>query len=207
MLIIFSQGPLKHPSYALSLRILSYCILLFPTVMVISVYPIVLLIISNNVFVCLLGKDTADPRKTWASRIFLFLLKFFAALTPILVAMAVSNLVTIFKYIGLIDFLISIGIVILLQLRSQWVCKQRFTAALKEHVDLPHTINTDRNEGDELKDNLNEKYLLLSSHRVPQPSHLYMTPYSTVLSYWPAVIIVTAVCTVMFGFNVYSVTF
>ena len=170
-------------------------------------YPISLLAISNNIFVCLLGKDTADPGLTWASRIFLHLLKFFSALLPVLVAMAVSNLVTVFKYVGIIDFLISLGNIILLQVRSQWVCKQRFTAALKERVDLPHSTNNgNQNESHELEDNSKEKNLLLSSRRVPQPSHLYMTPYSTVLSHWPAVIIVTAVCTVMFGFNVYSVT-
>ena len=164
-------------------------------------YPISLLAISNNVFVCLLGKDTADPRNTWASRCFLLLLKLLSALLPVLVAMAVSNLVTAFKYVGLIDFLISLGNVILLQLRSQWVCKQRFTAALKEHIDLPHSSN-----GGDRNDDSKEIDLLLSSSRDVQPSHLYMTPYSTVLSYWPVVVIVTAVCTVMFGFNVFSIT-
>ena len=166
-------------------------------------YPIVVLIISNNVFVCLLGKDTADPRKTWASRCFLFLLKFFAALLPVLVAMAVSNLVTVFKYVGITEFIINIGIIILLQLRSQWVCKQRFTAALEEHVDLPHSSNGGDRNGNH--DTSKERDLLLSSSRNVQPSHLYMTPYSTVFSYWPVVVIVTAVCTVMFGFNVFSV--
>ena len=125
-------------------------------------------------------------------------MKLLSALLPVLVAMAVSNLVTAFKYVGLIDFLISLGNVILLQLRSQWVCKQRFTAALKEHIDLAHSSNGgDRNDGSK------EDLLLSSSHNV-KPSHLYMTPYSTVLSYWPVVVIVTAVCTVMFGFNVFS---
>ena len=198
--MIFFQGPLKHPSYALSLRILSYCILLFPTVLVISVYPLSQLAISNNVYVGLLGKDTADPRNTWISYCFLLLLKFFGALLPVLVAMAVSNLVTVFKYIGAIEFLISVGNIILLQVRSQWVCKHKFLAALKRHVDLPHS-STNGNHDIEHKE---EDSLLLSSHHV-QPSHLYMTPYSTVFSYWPVVVIVTAVCVVMFGFNVFSV--
>ena len=161
------------------------------------------LIVSNNVFVCLLGKDTADPRKTWASRCFLLLLKFFTALLPVFIAMAVSNLVTVFKYVGIIEFLVSVGNVILLQLRSQWVCKQRFTAALNEHIDLPHSSNGGDRNGNH--DTSKEKDLLLSSSHHVQPSHLYMTPYSTVFSYWPVVVIVTAVCIVMFGFNVYSV--
>lgn len=196
----FFQGPLKHPSYALSLRILSYCILLFPTVLVISVYPLSLLAISNNVYVGLLGKDTADPRNTWISYGFLLLLKFFAALLPVLVAMAVSNLVTVFKYIGVIEFLISVGNIILLQVRSQWVCKHKFVAALKKHVDLPHSSS---NGNHDIEHKERDLLLSSSSHHV-QPSHLYMTPYSTVLSYWPVVVIVTAVCTVMFGFNVFS---
>ena len=149
-LALIFQGPLTHPSYALSLRILSYYILLFPTVLVISVYPLALINISNNVFVCFLGKDTADPRNTWVTYSFLLLLKFFSALIPVLVAMAVSNLVTVFKYIGIIEFLISVGIVILLQIRSQWVCKQRFKAALKKNVDIPHhsTNNGDYDDFD-----------------------------------------------------------
>ena len=38
-----------------------------------------------------------------------------------------------------------------------------------------------------------------------KPSHLYMTPYSNVFSYWPAVVIVTAVCFVLFGLNLFSI--
>ena len=114
--------------------------------------------------------------------------------------MAVSNLVTVFKYIGVIEFLISVGNIVLLQVRSQWVCKHKFGAALKKHVDLPHS-SSNGNHDIEHK----ERDLLLSSSHHVQPSHLYMTPYSTVFSYWPVVVIVTAVCVVMFGFNVFSV--
>ena len=53
-----------------------------------------------------------------------------------------------------------------------------------------------------LIDDSTEKDLLVPSH--VKPSHLYMTPYSSVFSYWPAVVIVTAVCFVMFGLNVFS---
>ena len=185
------------------MRILSYYILLFPTLLVVSVYPLGLMNISNNVFVCLLGKDTADPRNTWASYSFLLLLKFFAALIPVLVAMGVSNLVTIFKYTGIVDFLISVGIIILLQLHSQWVCKHKFTAALKNHVELPHSSNGDRDGNQNFDGDSKERDLLVPSH--VKPSHLYMTPYSNVFSYWPAVVIVTAVCFVLFGLNLFSI--
>ena len=87
-------------------------------------------------YVGLLGKDTADPGLTWVSYSFLLLLKFFAALTPVLVAMVVSNLVTVFKYVGVIEFVIGLGNIILLHVRSQWVCKHKFLAALKNQVDL-----------------------------------------------------------------------
>ena len=117
--------------------------------------------------------------------------------------MAVSNLVTVFKYIGIIEFLISVGIVILLQIRSQWVCKRRFTAALKKQVDLPHSSNGDRDGNQNFDDDSKERDLLVPSH--VKPSHLYMTPYSSVFSYWPAVVIVTAVCFVLFGLNVFSI--
>ena len=116
--------------------------------------------------------------------------------------MGVSNLVTVFKYIGIIEFLISVGNTTILQIRSQWVCKQRFKAALKKNVDIPHH-STNNGDYDDFDHDSTEKDLLVPSH--VKPSHLYMTPYSSVFSYWPAVIIVTAVCFVMFGLNVFSI--
>ena len=152
------SGPLTHPSYAMSLRILSYYILLFPTVLVVSVYPLGLMNISNNVFVCLLDRQGhCNSRNTCASYSFLLLLKFFSALIPVLVAMGVSNLVTVFKYIGIIEFLISVGNTTILQIRSQWVCKRRFTAALKKQVDLPYSSNGDRDGNQNFDDESKER--------------------------------------------------
>ena len=103
-LIPYRTLNLSEPPYSLSLRILSYYIILFPSIDV--TYPISVLNITNNAFVGILGKDTAGVMKSRHSYLLILTIKFFSALTPILIAMAVSNLVTVFKYVGLVGFVI-----------------------------------------------------------------------------------------------------
>ena len=161
--------------------------------------------ITNNAFVGILGKDTAAVMKSRHSYFLILMMKFFSAITPILIAMAVSNLVTVLKYVGLLLFIIGFIVPILLQLRSQWVCRRVFMAAMTKQVDLPNSVSDQKDNGGHQKSE--EQFLLLSSRFNGKPSDLYMTPYSNICSYWPAVAIITVVTVVMFAFMIAGLFF
>ena len=161
--------------------------------------------ITNNAFVGILGKDTAAVMKSRHSYFLILMMKFFSAITPILIAMAVSNLVTVLKYVGLLLFIIGFIVPILLQLRSQWVCRRVFMAAMTKQVDLQNTSSDHKDNSVHQKSE--EQFSLLSSRFNGKPSDLYMTPYSNICSYWPAVAIITVVTVVMFAFMIAGLFF
>ena len=155
--------------------------------------------ITNNAFVGIFGKDTSGVMKSKRFYFLILVIKFFSALTPVLIAMAVSNLVTVLKYVGLLVFFIGFIVPILLQLRSQWVCRRLFMAAMTKQVDLQNSAS-DHKDNSGAHQKSEEQFLLLSSRFDGKPSDLYMTPYSNICSYWPAVAIITVVTVVMFAF-------
>ena len=182
------QDPLSDPSYDLALRILSYFIMLFPSIDVISIYPLIVLTMVNNTYIVVFGKDSAQASKAWTSFFVLLVMKFIAALLPILVAMAVSNLVIVLKYAGLMAFFLAFFIPTCLQLRSQWVCKQTFANVL----DTPHSHELQESSSTEQfsPDPATRETHRLISTPLRKSSDLYMTPYSNVFSYWPVVLVI-----------------
>lgn len=178
----------------MAVRVLSYYILLFPSLDVVSVYPLVVLTGVNNLYTVIFGKDITMAPKTWTTFFIVLAMKAAAASLPILLAMAVSNLVTVLKYASLIGYFISIFAPSILQLASQYKCVQTFKYLLVEDTRLEdRSWNGDatllENEGED-------------SRLIPVPSmkstNLYMTPYSTVFSYWPVVVAILGVGVVMF---------
>ena len=135
-------------------------------------------------------------------------MKLVASLLPIFVAMAVSNLFTVLNYAGLTGFFICFFAPTIIQLRSQWVCKKTF-ANVKDEEDLMNNptgsdtniINTKIEESLPLIPKNNRQFLpfkLLSN------SHRYMTPYSTIFSYWPAVVVIGGLGVVLFLLTIVS---
>ena len=203
---------------------------------VISAFPITVLTLVNNLFVVVVGKDTAQARKSWPSYIVYILMKFLASLLPILVAMAVSNLVTVLKYTGFLALLLTLFIPAMLQLSSQWACWKTFKPILEanyqpegssiSHVDSdkaqPDTeegshVDSDKAQpeaeershvdSDKAQPDTEERSLLIRSSSQVKPSALYMTPYSHIFSYWPVVVILIAVYVVMLALTVTSFFF
>ena len=129
------QGPLKSPRTFLPLRILAYFIVIFPSLDVCSIFPLVVLCMVNNIYLVLFGRDTTQAAAGWSTIIGRMVLKFLCALTPILVAMGVSNLVDVLKYAGLLAFFTSIFFPTLLQLFSQYTCIKEFGYLLKSNID------------------------------------------------------------------------
>ena len=129
------QGPLKSPKTFLPLRILAYFVVIFPSLDVCSIFPLVVLCMVNNIYLVLFGRDTTQASVGWSTIIGRMVLKFLCALTPILVAMGVSNLVDVLKYAGLLAFFTSIFFPTLLQLSSQYACVKEFGYLLKSNID------------------------------------------------------------------------
>ena len=89
----------------------------------------------NNIYLVLFGRDTTQAAVGWSTIIGRMVLKFLCALTPILVAMGVSNLVDVLKYAGLLAFFTSIFFPTLLQLSSQYACVKEFGYLLNSNID------------------------------------------------------------------------
>ena len=119
------QDPLTQSSHNIPLRALSYYIILFPSIDVCSVYPLMVHTIVNNIYTVIFGKDTSQDKGRRLCLIQLSM-KFVIALIPILIALFVSNLVYVLKYAGLAGFFVALFFPIILQLKSQWVCVNRF---------------------------------------------------------------------------------
>ena len=178
-------------SNSVSLKVISYWIIFFPSLDVVSSYPLSVLTMFNNLYTVLRGRDSSQAPKTWTSSILFILLRGVTALVPILVAMGVSNLVIILKYAGLLAFTTAFFLPAVLQIRSQWVCKSTFFRFGWEITGDPVMIP--------------QEGLTIQSHLIPKNKkaltssrQLYMTPYSTLFSHWPAVIVIASVCVVLF---------
>ena len=184
-----------HPSFSLSLRILSYGILLVPNVYIISAYAIVVLIAGSNIYSALTGRDSADASGRWF--VLLLAIKFIYSLTPILVAMGVSNFVTVLKFLGAILLIYNFWIPILLQLTSQRLCYKTFKQALQSSYNLQESpvINNGAQESSRLIPDLSSV----------KPSDLYTTPYSnTIISHWSVVAVMGVLTVFMFIFTIVS---
>ena len=194
-----------HPSFSLSLRVFSYAILLLPTLDILTAYSISIIITSNNIYTIFTGKDSTEAGKSWFTCIFLLVIKFVSAMVPILVAVGVSNLVTVLKYLGLITFFHSFGIPIALQLSSQWICYKKFKQTHQSSYDLQESSSFNGNGSN--NNHRQERSRLVQSSSVPssvKPSDLYMTPYSTIFSHWPAVVILGVISFVMLTLTIIS---
>lgn len=170
--------------------------MLFPSIDVISIYPLFILTVINNLYIVIFGKDSAKAKEKWKSFFILLAMKLIAALLPLLVAMAVSNLVTVLKYTGFGSFFMAIIVPLLLQLRSQWVCCKTYKNSKRHELLESSTAMTAAKEQDLNGDA--ETIPLTNSSNVIKNSELYMTPYSTPLSHWPAVLPIGAIGLLLF---------
>ena len=132
----------------------------------------------NSLCIIIFRKDSVQVSETWKGFILLLLLKFLAAVVPLLVAMAVSNLVEVLKFAGLSSIVLTYLIPSVLQLASQRVCKKTFAKALEPVEEEQDGIENKKSK---------ETSPLVSSTKIDE-SVLYMTPYSNMFSYWPSAV-------------------
>ena len=199
MFVNFLQGPLTHFSFNMALRAFSYFIVIFPSVDILTAYPIACLLMVNNMYTAFGGKDSAEASKKWSSFIVLLAMKFISSLVPILVAMAVSNLVTVLKYSGFVSFFHSFIVPVVIQFSSQWVCYKTFKKSLESRS---YALQESSGNGAAAKNE--ERSQLIETTPSVKPSDLYMTPYSTIFSHWPTGVVVGGVATALLGLTVNS---
>ena len=142
-----------------AVRALSYYFVLFPSVDVLSAYPLVVHIMANNIYTALFCRDTSRKSKTPKLDFLLQLvIKFISAILPIAAALFISNLVYVLKHAGLTGFFISFFFPTALQLSSTWKCSKLFP---------PHT---NEREGEGEGEGEGEKQPSLKMHNVLQNS-------------------------------------
>ena len=189
---------MTHSSFSMPLRAFSYFIIIFPSVDILTAYPISCVLMVNNIYL-VFGKDSAEASKKWTSFIVLLVMKFFGSLFPILVAMAVSNLVTVLKYSGFMSFFHSFIVPIIIQFSSQWVCYKTFKKALETRN---YTLQESSGNGAAAQSE--EKSQLIETEQSVKPSDLYMTPYSTIFSHWPMGIVIGGAAIVLLALTINS---
>lgn len=212
------QAVFTTSDHSLAVRILSYYIILFPSLDVISAFPLIVHVIVNNLYILITGNDTSQKPKYRYNKYDWFLrlaLRLIIAILPILAAFGVANLVYVLKYAGLFGF-ICFFFPFLLQIRSIHVCKKRFAKFSKFHISMsgshPTICSSKKQDSSDEEDNTNgdkgsispglekeQESLLLADNK--DRKSLYMTPYSHLLISHPiAVWIVGGISLVLFIF-------
>ena len=123
--------PLLQVSYSYAgnspqLRALSYYLILFPTLDVMSAFPLNTICISNNLYMALTGRDTSETGMGKYDWIIRLLVRLFTAILPLALTFGAANLVFILKYAGLLGFTMYFLFPAVLQLHSTYVCSRTF---------------------------------------------------------------------------------
>ncbi len=178
-----------HSGHSDPIRALSYYLIIFPSLDVVSAYPLVNHVLVNNLYILITGHDTSKKPKyrfDWLLRMFL---RFTMAVLPILAAFGVANLIYILKYAGLVGF-IAYTFPVGLHLRSIQVCKKKFATSfisinsslsvIRENEKLESNDDEPQSDAEKSQD---QKESLLEARDLDnkEKKALYMTPYSNSL--------------------------
>lgn len=193
------QASFTRPGNSPQLRVLSYYLILFPSLDVISAYPLTIHCMVNNIYAVITGNDTSKKPKWRYDWILRFSLRFVAALLPLIAAFGTANLIYVLKYAGLVGFGVCFLFPTVLQLRSTFVCIKRFGVTTMQ-LSLTNSNNISKTDSEsetgkspEMANGKNVKPESngvdtngeMSREKAPlleedprNKRHLYMTPYS-----------------------------
>ena len=195
MNITTMQIPISKPGNHLGLRILAYYLIFFPSLDVMSAYPLVVHCLVNNIYIIVTGRDTSEAGKWKLDWLLRLVLRLVGSITPILAAMGMANLIYVITYGGLSGYIVCYFFPAILQLSSIRACKKKFSAYLS-----PPAMSSDVYQSDEKTP--------LSAHQNRRGfcnNKSYMTPYSIpVLSHPLFVAVMTGIVVVIFGLIVAS---
>lgn len=132
------QGSFTGSKNSLGLRVLSYYLILFPSLDVMSAFPLMVHCMVNNLYLIITGRDTSEKPRWRYDWLFRFTLRFVSAVLPLLAAMGIANLIYILKYAGLFGFAIAVFFPAVLQLTSIYACNKTF----RVYASVPPTEKT-----------------------------------------------------------------
>ena len=161
------QAPFTHPGHSIQLQLLSYFILLFPSLDILSSYPLNVIVMVNSIYIIVTGRDTSEKptlRCDWLLRL---ALKLIVAVLPILAAFGMSNLVNVLIWTGFVTVAMCITPFIL-QIRSIQICKEKFKRDKKNKALSPTKHRSSK---------LGEKFGYFKDVMFGS-SYAYSTPYS-----------------------------
>ena len=177
-----------------ALKVLSYYIILFPSLDVMTAYSLGNTAVANNVYTMITGRDSNDDERRFAT-LALLGLKFVCAIIPLALAFAVSNLLDVIQYAGLLGFTVGFLFPAMVQFASQYHCMKIFK----------NTSNC-INSGDEVTPLLGglTSGSLWKRWWLTWKNPAYWTPHSTIISHPISVAIVCVVCLLLFGLSIGS---
>ena len=91
-----------------------------------SAFPLTIHCIVNNIYIIITGRDTSEKPRWRYDWLFRFVLRFVAAVLPLLASLGMANLIYILKYAGLFGFAIALFLPATLQLCSIYACNREF---------------------------------------------------------------------------------
>ena len=202
VLLLVLQVPLAKTNGYIALQILSYYIVLFPSLDVISAYPLAVLAVVNNWYIILTGKDSESDKRRYVLVLKLFL-KFIIASLPLVPALFIANLVNVLQFAGLLGFLVCYLFPALLQLGSQYHCLKQFGGSVvpRENYD-----NADQEDNPLLQNSttkVNAK--LCKQWWLTYKSPLYWTSYSTPFSHPIGVVALATLAFLLFLLTIASI--
>ena len=176
--------------------------------------------VADNVYLALFCRDISQE-KGWKPTLMQLVLRLVIALVPLVMAMFVTNLVYVNKYAGLIGFFIGMACPVVLQLRSQWVCREKLASVIAIGTEIMNHSDdvADQNDDNDVASQQTNPFLkgstvesnnsssirkFLTFFLYFQDSVLYRTPYSTVLSYPLSVFFFSILLVILFLFAVAS---
>ena len=198
---VHTQVNFTQPGNSPALRALSYYLILFPTLDVMSAYPLTVICITNNLYMAMTGRDTSEKTQWKYDWIMRLAMRFVIAVLPLGIAFGAANLVFILQYAGLLGFAICFLFPVVLQLRSIYVCNKLFGQHKlpKEGINFSTSgerINTETAPLLAVKPGKRDVNFKL-------PHFHYMTPYSNVVLSHPIFVVLVA----FFGFCFFVLSF
>ena len=202
---IFLQVYTAHHGSSAALHGFSYFVLLSPVPDVYSAYPLAVMVMRDNLFIVITGRDSVtgnvENEGRWnkiRKRVFLVTLTLIAATLPIIGSLLVANLVDVIRYGGLLGFALGCFYPAMLQLKSQYDCNKVFCEAVEQSLqDNEKSKNKEDEETPLIPEFPDVKYFHWKNP-------CYTTPYQTVFSHPYMVVLVSLFSFVAFGLTIAS---
>ena len=147
-------------------RIISYFITIFPSIDLISAYPLIATTLSNNLYSVLMCRDTSEAVDNWRNRFGKLIFRFCTAFIPIIGALFVSNLVSVLHLAGLFAFISQFAVPIMCQYQSKRLCSKLENLSHSE-IDMINNSPLHKNRMNGLFNVFTKQFLFTTQAKTP----------------------------------------